>query len=277
MVRKSKNKKYIDNSTIDIKTNNNSSIGGSNPGSSIKGYASHLRNSSRSIDFTTFKGISSFVTHKKENFFKNKTIILCLSEKIIPKLNGMEMKDVLIKFFQKCFVNNDDKFGFIQFSNNGKKTISIKPQRLDFFLQKLEINKNAFKSSETINYKKDAYFTEFYNLFDSIIKQQTEKCDYIIIMFINAEDIRFTSIKECVEIVNNLNENNYTVILLSNDKEINKEKILSINSFIYGLYDGHFIQVNNYQRIKQIFISFATNNKNDNFVNYDYECLENNL
>ena len=187
------------------------------------------------------------------------------------------MKDVLIKFFQKCFVNNDDKFGFIQFSNNGKKTISIKPQRLDFFLQKLEINKNAFKSSETINYKKDAYFTEFYNLFDSIIKQQTEKCDYIIIMFINAEDIRFTSIKECVEIVNNLNENNYTVILLSNDKEINKEKILSINSFIYGLYDGHFIQVNNYQRIKQIFISFATNNKNDNFVNYDYECLEKNL
>ena len=275
MVRKSKNKKYIDNSTIDIKTNNNSSIGGSNPGSSIKGYASHLRNSSRSIDFTTFKGISSFVTHKKENFFKNKTIILCLSEKIIPKLNGMEMKDVLIKFFQKCFVNNDDKFGFIQFSNNGKKTISIKPQRLDFFLQKLEINKNAFKSSETINYKKDAYFTEFYNLFDSIIKQQSAKCDYIIIMLINAEDIRFTSIKECVEIVNALNENNYSVFLLSNDKEINKEKILSINSFIYGLYDGHFIQISNYQRIKQIFISLATNNKNDKFVNYDYECLEN--
>ena len=276
MVRKTKNKKNYDTTTCDTKTNNNSSLAGSNPSSSIKGYASHLRNSSRSIDFTTLKGINSFVTHKKENYFKNKVVILCLSEKIVPKLNGMEIKDVLIKFFQKCFINNEnDKFGFIQFSNNGKKTITIKPQRLDGFLQKLESNKNAFQFSESINYKKDAYFTEFYNLFDSIIKQQTAKCDYIIIMFINADDIRFTSIKECVEIVNALNENNYSVFLLSNDKEINKEKILSINSFIYGLYDGHFIQINNYQRIKQIFISLATNNKNDKFVNYDYECLEN--
>ena len=241
-------------------------------------YQSHLRNSSRSIDFTTVKGVNSFFTHKKENFYKNKVIILCLSEKIIPKINGMEIKDVLIKYYQKCFVNNDnDKFGFIQFSNNGKKTISIKPQNLDNFLQKLETNKNAFKFSETINYKKEEYFTEFYNLFDSIIKQQNEKCDYIIIMFINVEDIRFTSIKECVEIVNALNDNNYTVFLLSNDKEINKEKILSISSFINGLNDGHFIQINSYQRIKQIFISFATNNKSDKFVNYDYECLENTL
>ena len=67
---------------------------------------------------------------------------------------------------------------------NYKKTITIKPQRLDGFLQKLESNKNAFQSSENYNYKKDDYFTEFYNLFDSIIKQQTTKCDYIIIMFI---------------------------------------------------------------------------------------------
>lgn len=142
-------------------------------------------------------------------------------------------------------------------------------------MQKLESNKNAFQFSENYNYKKDEYFTEFYNLFDSIIKQQTTKCDYIVIMFINAEDIRFTSIKECVDIVNALNDNNYTVILLSNDKEISKEKILSINSFIYGLYDGHFIQVNNYQKIQQILIYFSTNNKSDKFINYDFECLEN--
>ena len=275
VVRKSKNK---NNSNMnDTRTNFNSSNAGSSshPSSSIKGYINHLRNSSRSIDFT-IKGISSFVTHKKENYYKNKCIILCVSEKIVPKLNGMEIKDVLMKFFQKCFINNDnDKFGFIQFSNNGKKTITIKPQRLEGFLQKLESNKNAFQFSESINYKKEVYFTEFYNLFDSIIKQQTSKCDYIIIMFINSEDIRFNSIKECVEIVNSLNENNYTVILLSNDREINKEKILSINSFIYGLYDGHFIQINNYQRIKQILVNFATNNKNDKFVNYDYEFLEN--
>ena len=276
MVRKTKNKKIYDTSTNDVRTNNNSSVTGSNFSSSLKGYSNQLRNSSRSIDFTTLKGLGSFVTHKKENYCRNKVVIFCLSEKIIPKLNGMEIKDVLIKFYQKCFINNEnDKFGFIQFSNNGKKTISIQPQRLDFFLQKLEINKNAFQSHESINYKKETYFTELYNLFDSLIKQITAKCDYIIIMFVNAEDIRFNSIKECVDIVNSLNENNVSVILLSNDKEISKEKILSINSFIYGLYDGHFIQINNYQRIKQILISIATKAKNDKFVNYDYECLEN--
>ena len=275
MVRKPKNKNNSINN--DTKTNLNSSSNNesTNPSSSLKGITSQLRNSSRSIDFT-IKGISSFVTHKRENYYKNKNILLCLSEKIIPRLNGMEIKDVIIKFFQKTFISNDtDKFGFIQFSNNGKKTITIKPQRLDGFLQKLESNKNAFQFSENYNYKKDEYFTEFYNLFDSIIKQQTTKCDYIVIMFINAEDIRFTSIKECVDIVNALNDNNYTVILLSNDKEISKEKILSINSFIYGLYDGHFIQVNNYQKIQQILIYFSTNNKSDKFINYDFECLEN--
>jgi len=275
MTRKPKNKNSSNSNDNKTNVNSSSNYESTNPTSSLKGITSQIRSSSRSIDFT-IKGISSFVTHKRENYYKNKSILLCLSEKIIPKLNGMEIKDVLIKFYQKSFFNNDtDKFGFIQFSNNGKKTITIKPQRLDGFLIKLESNKNAFQFSENYNYKKDEYFTEFYNLLDSIIKQQTTKCDYIIIMFINAEDIRFTSIKECVDIVNALNDNNYTVILLSNDKEISKEKIISINSFIYGLYDGHFIQVNNYQKIQQILIYFSTNNKKDKFSNYDFECLEN--
>ena len=272
-MRKTKNKNT--NSDSNSRSYNESNAGSSNLSSSFKGYISNLRTSSKSVDFT-IRGISSYVTHKKQNYFKNKNIILCVSEKIIPKLNGMELKDVLMKYFKKCFRNNeDDRFGFIQFSNNGKKTITIKPQRLNDFLQKLESHKNAFQYTESINYKKDTYFTEFYNLFESIIKQQTAKCDYIIIMFINAEDIRFTSIKECVDIVNALNDNNYTVVLLSNDREINNEKILNINSLIYGLYDGYFIQINNYQRIKQILINFATRNKTDIFVNYDYECLEN--
>jgi hypothetical protein len=272
-MRKTKNKNA--SSDTNTRSYNESNAGSSNLSSSFKGYISNLRTSSKSIDFT-IKGISSYVTHKKQNYFKNKNIILCVSEKIIPKLNGMEMKDVLMKYLKKCFRNNDDdRFGFIQFSNNGKKTITIKPQRLNDFLQKLESHKNAFQYTESINFKKDTYFTEFYNLFDSIIKQHTAKCDYIIIMFINAEDIRFTSIKECVDIVNALNDNNYTVVLLSNDREINNEKILNINSLIYGLYDGYFIQINNYQRIKQILVNFATRNKNDIFVNYDYECLEN--
>ena len=272
LITRKNNSKNISNNN-ELRTNI-SSLSGSNPSSSVKAYMPNIRSSSRSIDFTTLKG--SYISHRKENDFLNKVVMLCVSERIVHKLNGMEIKDVIIKFFQKCFINNDnDKFGFIQFSNNGKKTINIKPQRLDTFLQKFESNKNAFQSSETINYKSDTMFTEFYNLFDSIIKQQSSKCDNIIIMFINAEDIRFRNIKECVDIVNALNEKNYTVILLSNDLEISKEKVLSINSFIFGLYDGYFIHINNYQRIKQIFINIATTNKSDKFVNYDYEFLEN--
>ncbi len=272
LITRKNNSKNISNNN-ELRTNI-SPLSGSNPSSSVKAYMPNIRSSSRSIDFTTLKG--SYISHRKENDFLNKVVMLCVSERIVHKLNGMEIKDVIIKFFQKCFINNDnDKFGFIQFSNNGKKTINIKPQRLDTFLQKFESNKNAFQSSETINYKSDTMFTEFYNLFDSIIKQQSSKCDNIIIMFINAEDIRFRNIKECVDIVNALNEKNYTVILLSNDLEISKEKVLSINSFIFGLYDGYFIHINNYQRIKQIFINIATTNKSDKFVNYDYVFLEN--
>ena len=38
-----------------------------------------------------------------------------------------ELKDVLIKYFQKYFILKDnDKFSFIQFTTNGKKTASFK-------------------------------------------------------------------------------------------------------------------------------------------------------
>ena len=66
-------------------------------------------------------------------------------KKTTTNINGEELKDVLIKLFQKCFSNStdEDKFAFIQFSYNGKKTI-IKAESFDLFLQKLESNKGGF-------------------------------------------------------------------------------------------------------------------------------------
>ena len=81
---------------------------------------------------------------------KNKNITLCVSEKTTTNINGEELKDVLIKLFQKCFSNStdEDKFAFIQFSYNGKKTITIKAESFDLFLQKLESNKGVFQLNE---------------------------------------------------------------------------------------------------------------------------------
>ena len=45
-----------------------------------------------------------------------------MSEKILDKLNGLEFKDVLIKYFEKYYIMDEyDKFSFIQFADNGKK------------------------------------------------------------------------------------------------------------------------------------------------------------
>ena len=65
-----------------------------------------------------------------------KNITLCISEKLLQEINGDELKDVIIKFYKKCFSNGveEDKFNFIQFSCNGKKTLSIKADSLEIFL-----------------------------------------------------------------------------------------------------------------------------------------------
>ena len=213
---------------------------------------------------------------------RNKNIILCISEKILMNINGEELKDVLIKFYEKCFSNitDEDKFGFIQFSFNGKKTISIKPEPLDFFLQKLGVNKGAFQLNE--NYNKTAneiQFMEFSNLFLSVIKSQKlqnteDKNDHIIIIFINTEDIRFNGKKECVDTINELNNNNYTLIIFTYDTNISTKKVERIHSFLCGLSDGHFFQVKNYQQIKQVLTNISTKEYQEKFYNYDYEITD---
>ena len=242
----------------------------------------NLKRLTRNKEMITNKfslSISSLNNYTR-NHFKN--ITLCVSEKLLVEINGEELKDVIIKFFKKCFSNGieEDKFGFIQFSYNGKKTISIKSDNLSMFLQKLEGNKMAFKLNDTYikNYNQ-IQFMEFSNLFLSIIKADKQsnyedRVDNIIIIFINTSDIRFNGQKECVDTINELNINNYSVIIFTYDTEIENEKIDGIYSFVYGLNDGHFFQVKNYQQIKQVFMNFCVKDSQESFNNYNYEITD---
>ena len=230
-------------------------------------------------DFQTGKVSSSF-HFKNRNL--SKIITLCLSEKILKKVNGLELKDVIIKYFQKYFaMNESDKFSFIQFANNGKKTVYFKMEQLDYFLLKIQKTKNTFELTDSYITNSNLPFMELFNIFDSIIKNypQSEESntDNIIIMFINSDDIRFTSMGECINIVEELNKKNTSVFLLSYDEEIKKEKINNIHSFLNGLFEGYFFQIKNYQQIKQIFINISTIKYQSNFFGYDFDSLDHTL
>ena len=228
-------------------------------------------------DFQTGKVSSSFHFKNKR---LNKIITLCLSEKILKKVNGLELKDVIIKYFQKYFAMNDnDKFSFIQFANNGKKTVYFKMEQLDYFLLKIQKTKNTFELTDSYVTNSNLPFMELFNIFDSIIKNypSPDDTDNIIIMFINSDDIRFTSMNECINIVEELNKKNTSVFLLSYDEEIKKEKINNIHSFLNGLFEGYFFQIKNYQQIKQIFINISTIKYQSNFFGYDFDSLDHTL
>ena len=72
------------------------------------------------------------------NLATNKTIYICVSEKIMSQNNGIIIKDVIINYIEECFYNNsdNDKFSYVQFSHNGKKNIYIKPVNKEIFFQK---------------------------------------------------------------------------------------------------------------------------------------------
>ena len=224
--------------------------------------------------------VSSSFHFKNKNL--SKIITLCLSEKILKKVNGLELKDVIIKYFQKYFaMNENDKFSFIQFANNGKKTIYFKMEQLDYFLLKIQKTKNTFELTDSYITNSNLPFMELFNIFDSIIKNyptsEENVTDNIILMFINSDDIRFTSMNECINIVEELNKKNTSVFLLSYDEEIKKEKINNIHSFLNGLFEGYFFQIKNYQQIKQIFINISTIKYQSNFFGYDFDSLDHTL
>ena len=225
-------------------------------------------------------GKSSFFMNLKKN--TNKIITLCLSEKIFKKVNGMELKDVIIKYFQKYFVlNENDKYSFIQFANNGKKTVYFKMEQLDSFLLKIQKAKNSFEMSDTYVTNTNLPFIELYNIFDSIIKSyppnEENLTDNIIIMFINSEDIRFQTIGDCIKIVEDLKKKNTSVFLLSYDDEIEPDKINNIHSFLNGFFEGYFFQIKNYQQLKQIFINISNIKYQSNFFGYDFDIFDQTL
>ena len=222
----------------------------------------------------------SSIVNLKRN--ANKIITLCLSEKILKKISGAELKDVIIKYFQKFFVPKDkDKFSFLQFANNGKKTVYIKLEPLNSFLLKIQKTKNSFELTDTYISNTNIPFLELYNIFDTIINSypQNEEnlTDNIIIMFINSDDIRFQSMDECIKIVEDLKKKNTSVFLLSYNDEIDPDKINNINSFLNGFYEAYFFQIQNYQQLKQIFIYISNINYQSNFFGYDFGILDQTL
>ena len=176
-------------------------------------------------------------------------------------------------------MNENDKFSFIQFANNGKKTIYFKAEQLDYFLLKIQKTKNTFELTNSFVSNSNSPFMELYNILYSIISNYppNDNIDYIIIIFINSYDIRFTSIKECLNIVEELNKKNTSLFLLTYDEEIKREKINNIQSFLNGLSEGYFFQIKNYQQLKQIFMNLSTIKHQSNFFGYDFYCIDNEL
>ena len=226
----------------------------------------------------TTSRVSSIFHNKNKRIGKNVTF--CMSEKILEKVNGSEFKDVLIKYFQKYFVMNEiDKFSFIQFADNGKKTAFFNPEPLNYFLVKFQKTKGTFEFTDSFTTNSSTVFMELYNIFDSILKNYTsvEESDNIIIIFTDTDDIRFSSISDCLNIVDELNKKNASVFFLSYDENIKEDKVNNLQSFLNGLSEGHFFLVKNYQQIKQIFINISTNKIQSNFFSFDYDCFDKSL
>ena len=225
-------------------------------------------------------------TSKKSSAFPdkarklNKNITFCLSEKILEKIKGQELKDVLIKYLKKYFLaSENDKFSFVQFAKNGKKTVLIKLEPLDNFLWKFQKTKGIFEIKDSFKSNKNLIFTELYNLMDSIIKNfpQTEEADNIIIMFIDSEDIRFSTVLDCLNIVEDLFKKNVSVYFISFEQDIKIEKVNNIQSFLNGLIEGYFFKIKNYQQLKQIFINISSFKYQTNFFAFDYDIYDHTL
>jgi hypothetical protein len=229
-------------------------------------------------DFSTTK-ISNLTRFKK--LYKN--ITLCLSEKILKTLNEQEFKDVIIKYYKKYFIQDEnDKFSYIQFATNGKKTLYFQPSPLNEFITKFQKSKYSIDSNNDpmINQKNKASgFLGLYDIFDSVIKnyQTFDFNDNIILLFIASEDIRFSTVVDCINIVEELNKKNISVYFLCNDEIVEENKINNIKSFLDGLIEGYFFHIKNYEQIKEIFVNISNLKCQSNFFKFNYYCFDNNL
>ena len=225
---------------------------------------------------------SDLFTSKYSNYNNRimyKDITICLSEKILGKINGPQFKDVLINYLIKYFIyDENDQFSFIQFSTNGKKSLFFQHCPLNEFIIKLHKSKYVFTSSNDISNKSDV-FMGLYDIFDSVIKniQTLELNDNIIILFISSEDIRFSNIADCMYIVEQLNKKNISVYFICFDDIIEVSKINNIQSFLNGLIEGYFFQIKNNEQIKEIFVNISNIKYQSNFFKFDYESFDHNL
>jgi len=225
-------------------------------------------------DFFTSK-MSSRYYNKYTNIHKN--ITFCFSEKIIDQINIQDFKYITINYLQKYFNQNDkDIFSFIQFGSNGKKTLFVNPCSLNDFLNKLQKIKNYVENANNRLQKDSSLFMGLYDILNSIIQNyQTSKLnDNIIMLFMNSEDIRFSCIADCINIVEELNKSNTSVYFFSFDKIVDKKKINNIQSFLNGLIDGYFFEIKNYKQIEEIFVNISNNKKQSNFFKFDYEGFD---
>jgi len=172
-----------------------------------------------------------------------------------------------------------DTFGFIQFGINGLKTKVFLSQPLNQFINKFNnVQKDIILNDNDLNNKKEI-FIGLYDIFETIINnyQKTEERDNIIMLFIDAKDIRLSSVIDCLNIVETLNENNTSVFFVCFNEIIEENKINNIQSFLNGLIEGHFFQIKNFRQLKEIFSNLSTNNYQSNFFNYNYSSFDHNL
>ena len=117
------------------------------------------------------------------------------------------------------------------------------------------------------------------NIFKLILHnyQQFEQRDNIIMLFIDAKDIKFSSAVECVNAVNSLNENNASIFIFCSDEKIKKKKIHSLQSFLSGLNEGYFFHFQNYQQLREILVNLSTKKHQTNYFRFDYDFYNHNF
>ena len=210
-----------------------------------------------------------------------KNITICVNENILEKIKWGQFKDILIKYLNKYFtINEDDKFGYVQSGSNGIITKSFLSLPLNQFIHKFnKIINNIELNPYSIVDNESKVFIGIYDIFDSIINnyKKTEENDNIIMFFIDEKDIRFSSVADCLNIVDALNENNTSVFFFSFNKIIDEKKVNNIQSFLNGLIEGYFFQIKNYQQLKEIFVNLSTLKYQISFFKYDYDCFDHNI
>ena len=276
--------KYV--SRLHIKKLNNKNIKDINSQSreshntkSIKNQKIQENNMSKlSSNLNASKYKSLYTNRKNKKLSYNITI--CILENILEKIDFENFKNILVKFLKKYFTTNDeDTFGFVQFGTNGLKTKEFLSQPLNQFINKFDNIKNDIDFNSHDLTRKNKNIIGIYNIFETIINnyQKTEEKDNIIMLFIDAKDIRLSSVADCLNIVETLNENNTSVFFFCFDEIIEEQKINNIQSFLNGLIEGHFFQIKNFQQLKEIFVNLSTNNYQSNFFNYNFNFFDHNL